>query len=121
MIYLIKIENYLFSYYYFLFQEDDEFTRDNDAESSDETDTIKSEETANAATVLFGTVRQNIFRIPPPQDIKKRRLEQVNEAFKTMKEIRETASKRDEFTVFGELMANKLRKFSGSPRNIAIA
>lgn len=38
-----------------------------------------------------------------------------------MREIRENACKRDEYTVFGELIANKLRKCSNSPRSVAIA
>lgn len=38
-----------------------------------------------------------------------------------MKDLRENSSKRDEFRVFGELVANKLRTFSGSPRSVPVA
>lgn len=35
--------------------------------------------------------------------------------------MKEKVSKRDEFTVFGELVANKLRKCTSSPRSVAVA
>lgn len=77
--------------------------------------------TKSTSAAVISNLPTNIFRIPPPTDNKKRRQEQADEAFKTMREIRENACKRDEYTVFGELIANKLRKFSNSPRSVAIA
>ncbi|KAF5282298.1 hypothetical protein FQR65_LT14352 [Abscondita terminalis] len=57
-----------------------------------------------------------IFRIPLPKDNKKRRQEQAEEAFHVMRDMKEAVSKQDEYSVFDELVANKLRKFANRPR-----
>lgn len=72
--------------------------------------------------VESNTTPNRIFHIPPPKDNRKRRQAQADEAFNVMRDMEEVVSKRDEFSIYGELVANKLRKFtSSSPRSVALA
>lgn len=79
--------------------------------------------TSTASTTVAPTTNcpPPIFRIPPPKDNRKRRQEQAEEAYKVMKDMKNNTNKRDEFSVFGELVANKLRKCVHNPRSVAIA
>lgn len=63
----------------------------------------------------------NFLEVPPPRDTKRKRLAQHDKAFKAMTDIKENTANCDEYTIFGELVANNLRKCSSSPRDDAIA